>query len=203
MQLTQVKNNLERRGFLTRLFSTAGDAAAYLNQTLDRTTVGIGGSVTVKQTGLFSLLKTHNEVWWHNDEEQLNEYGDAEIRRRAATASAYISSVNGMSEQGELVNIDGRGNRIASTVYGHEKVYFIVGRNKIAESLEKAIWRARNIASPKNAQRLGLQTPCAVKGDRCYDCNSPQRICRGVLILEAPTNGQAVEVLLVDEELGY
>ncbi len=203
MDLRKLKENLEKRRFTVKLFATGKEAAEYLDGALDGVSVGIGGSVTVKELGLFELLKTHNEVWWHNDREQLQAYGDVEIRRLARTTKAYISSVNGVSMQGQLVNIDGRGNRIAATADGHDKVYYIIGKNKVAEDLEGALWRARNIASPKNAVRLGLKTPCAVKGDRCYDCNSPERICCGVLITEYPMRGKETEILLVDEELGY
>lgn len=101
------------------------------------------------------------------------------------------------------MNIDGRCNRVASIVYGHEKVYLIAGGNKIEADMERALHRARNIAAPLNAQRLGVQTPCAVKGERCFDCSSPQRICKGLSILwEAPI-GSAVEVVLIREDLGY
>ncbi len=203
MDLERVKNNLEKRGYIAKVFASASEAAAYLNETLDGVSIGIGGSVTVQEMGVYPLLRSHNEVWWHNDSDLLAQFGADTLRERAANAKVYISSVNGMSVSGVLVNIDGRGNRVASTLYGHEKVYFVVGNNKIADDLEGAIWRARNIAAPKNSRRLGLKTPCAVKGDRCYDCNSPQRICRGVLLLERPTNGQPVEVLLINEPLGY
>ena len=82
-------------------------------------------------------------------------------------------------------------------------MYFVVGKNKVAENFEKALWRARNIAAPKNAQRLGMKTPCAVKGDKCYDCSSPDRICRGFLTLELPPMGTEVEVVIINEDLGY
>ncbi len=203
MQLQTVKAALEKRGFRMRICATGAEAVAYLNGQIDNTSVGIGGSVTVKELGLFDALSARNEVWWHNDEKQLAEFGDPALRRKARDAKVYISSVNALSADGELVNIDGTGNRIASTAYGHERVYFLVGKNKIAEDLTGAIWRARNIASPKNAQRLGLKTPCAVKGDRCYDCNSPQRICRGLLIIERPMLKSQTEIILIDEERGY
>ena len=112
-------------------------------------------------------------------------------------------SVNGLAETGELINIDGSGNRVASTLYGHEKVYLVIGRNKLAPTYDEALWRARNIAAPKNAQRMGRKTPCAVKGDRCYDCKSPDRICRGLVVLWEAMMGMEMEVVLVDEDLGY
>ena len=128
-----------------------------------------------------------------------------EAQTSAARAPVYITSANALAETGEIINIDGVGNRAASTLYGHQKLYFVVGRNKLAPTYEEALWRARNIAAPKNAQRLGRKTPCAIKGDRCYDCKSPERICRGLVVLWEPMMGmeQTTEVLLVDEELGF
>ena len=102
-----------------------------------------------------------------------------------------------------IINIDGNCNRVASTMYGHKKVYLVAGVNKLAEDYEKALWRARNIASPKNAKRLGVNTPCAVNADRCYDCNSPQRICRGLVVLWEKPLTSDIEILLVNEDLGY
>ena len=103
-----------------------------------------------------------------------------------------------------MVNIDGVGNRIASTVFGHEELYLVVGRNKLAPDYDGAVWRARNVASPKNAIRLQRKTPCAVKGDKCYDCNSPERLCRGMTVLWQASNGIGrTEVVLIDEDLGF
>ena len=121
----------------------------------------------------------------------------------AATTEVYLTSANGVAETGELINIDGNCNRIASSVYGHKRVYFVVGINKIEPDYDRALWRARNVAAPKNAQRLGRKTPCAVKGDRCYDCKSPERICRGLSVIWGrPTPVETMEVVLIGEELG-
>ena len=190
-----VKKNLEARGFSVRTFATAAEAAAYLNEAIDGKTVGFGGSVTLQDMGLYELLGSHNEVHWHwvNGQEE---------RKTAMGTQVYLSSANGLAETGEIINIDGSGNRVASTLYGHEKVYLVIGRNKLAPTYDEALWRARNIASPKNAQRLGRKPPCAVKGDRCYDCKSPDRICRGLVVLWGAMMGMETEVILVDEDLG-
>ena len=190
-----VKKNLEARGFSVRTFATAAEAAAYLNEAIDGKTVGFGGSVTLQDMGLYELLGSHNEVHWHwvNGQEE---------RKTAMGTQVYLSSANGLAETGEIINIDGSGNRVASTLYGHEKVYLVIGRNKLAPTYDEALWRARNNASPKNAQRLGRKTPCAVKGDRCYDCKSPDRICRGLVVLWGAMMGMETEVILVDEDLG-
>ena len=113
-----------------------------------------------------------------------------------------------LAQSGEVISSsfslphDGAGNRVASTLFGHQKTYFVIGKNKLAPTFDEALWRARNIAGPKNAQRLGKKTPCAVNGDRCYDCKSPERICRGLVVNWGPMMGKEAEVILVDEDLG-
>ncbi len=201
--LNTLKNNLETRGFRVSLFASREEASAYLNREIDGTSVGFGGSVTLREMELFASLSSHNEVFSHGERSLLEKYTADEIRTRAMTTEVYISSLNAVSLDGRLVNIDGAGNRIASTAYGHSRVYFVVGKNKIAKTLEDAVWRAKNIAAPKNAQRLGMKTPCAVNAEKCYDCNSPERICCGTLIMDAPMKRQITEIVLVDEELGY
>ncbi len=192
---TKVKANLERQGFDVTCFATAAEAAQYLTGKLAGKTVGHGGSVTLQEMGLSEKLSACATVYSH-----WNGHSFAE----AAAAPVYLTSVNGLAETGEIVNIDGTGNRVASTIFGHEEVYFIVGRNKLAPDYDAALWRARNIASPKNAQRLKKATPCAAKGDKCYDCSSPERICRALTVLwEKPTGVGRAEVVLIDEDLGY
>lgn len=114
-----------------------------------------------------------------------------------------MSSVNGIAETGEIINIDGNCNRVAGTLFGHEKVYLVAGSNKIEADYEKALYRARNIAAPLNAKRLNRNTPCAVSGDKCYNCKSPERICKGLTVLWQMPSGREYEVILIDEKLGY
>lgn len=192
-----VKKNLEARGYAVRVFATGKEAADYLDAAIDGKSVGFGGSVTLDALGLYDRLGTHNQTLWHW------KWEDKDAARREAMASdVYLTSVNGLAETGELVNIDGAGNRVAATLFGHEKVYFVIGQNKLAPTYDEAVRRARNIASPQNAKRLGRKTPCAVKGERCYDCKSPERICRGLVTLWGPMLGMEAEVLLVEEDLG-
>ena len=201
MDLQAVKTNLEAKGYRVSCFDSAKAAAAYLNGQIDGVTVGFGGSVTVQELGLYEMLGEHNTVIWHW---RVPEGRTAdELRREAASAEVYISSVNGLAETGEIVNIDGSGNRVASTIYGHKKVCFVVGKNKLAPDLEGALHRARNIAAPRNAQRLGVKTPCAEKGDKCYDCHSPARICRALSEFWTCPTGSEYEVVLIGEDLGY
>ncbi len=174
MDLEKTAKNLRTAGFSVQVFDSGAEAAEWLNRQVDGKTVGIGGSATVKALGLYELLKTHNTVYWHWEQDQ------DEARRNAMKADVYLCSANAVAETGEIVNIDGRGNRVASTLFGHEKVYFVVGQNKITESYEDAVRRARNVAAPKRAAQFNTKTPCVAKGsDRCYNCKSPERCLQG------------------------
>lgn len=201
MDFSKVKVALETRGFKVSTFASSAEASRYLNEQIDGMSVSSGGSITLEQTGILASLGRHNELvsHWHVPEGKSPD----EVRLQAMTTDVYLTSVNGLAETGELINIDGTGNRVSSTLFGHKKVYFVVGRNKLAPTYEDALWRARNIAAPKNAQRLGMKTPCAAKADRCYDCKSPERICRGLVVLWGTMKSCEMEVVLVDEELGY
>ena len=186
---------LKKNGYDVTFFPTAAQAVDYLDGEIDGRTVGSGGSMTIQELGLLDRLSGHNTIVSHWKGDPVSA---------AMTTQVYLSSVNGLAETGEIVNIDGTGNRVASTIFGHDVVYLIVGRNKIAPDYEKALWRARNIAGPKNAQRLGKATPCAARGDKCYDCDSPQRICRSLVTFWRKSGGiPKVEIVLVDEDLGY
>ena len=201
MKFDRIRNNLERRGYQVSCFETAAQAAEYLNAQIDCRTVGIGGSVTIDQMGLYDMLCTHNDVAWH----WRVPPGDTamQVLERERRASVYLSSVNAMSRSGEIVNIDGNGNRVSDINFGHSCVYLIIGSNKIEQNLERAIYRARNVAAPKNAQRLGARTPCALKGNRCYNCSSSDRICKTINVLLEKPRLCAYEIILIDEELGY
>lgn len=196
--IQKLRETLESRGFHTSYFETAEECCQYMNRELDGRTIGFGGSQTVRDMGLYEQLSEHNTCIWHWDKER------NVIPKDATDAQVYICSLNGVAETGELVNIDGGGNRVASGLFGHEKVYFIIGTNKIAPDLESAIWRARNIAAPKNARRLNKKTPCAVKADRCYNCKSPERICAAMVIYwQKPFLIPEAEVVIVNQELGF
>lgn len=192
----KVRKALEDRGYTVKVFPTGKEAADYLESAISGGTVGFGGSATLDALGLYERLGRRGQVIWHWKQDA----GPA--RRAAMQADVYLTSVNALAETGELVNIDGTGNRAAGTLFGHEKVFFVVGRNKLVPTYDEAVWRARNIAAPRRAKQLGRKTPCAVHCDRCYDCSSPDRVCRGLVTLWGPMIGMEAEVLLIDEDLG-
>lgn len=201
MEFKKLKKNLECLGYIVSEFDYADEATKYLSNQMNNGTIGIGGSVTVEEMKLYDALASHNDVYWHMG---LPENMSAmDVRKKANLANIYISSVNGIAETGEIINIDNTGNRVSAISFGHDKVYLVIGKNKIASNYEGALDRARNIAAPLNAKRLGVKTPCAIRGDKCYDCKSTQRICRNFSVLYRKPTGCEYEIILIHENLGY
>ena len=197
MNVEKAVESLQKRGFSVQHFPTAQAAADYLCGEIRDTQVGFGGSATLEALGLYERLGEHNQVFWHWKDKA------PDVTEKASLAPVYLTSANAISEDGYLVNIDGRGNRVSASVCSKKAVYVVAGVNKLAPDLEKAIWRARNVAAPKNAQRLGRNTPCAKNGDKCYDCNSPECICSVMSIVRRPMMGMGkYEVILIDQDLG-
>ena len=195
-QLEQLKSTLESKGYSVRVFDTLAEAADYLDSVIDNKTVGIGGSGTVLKSGLYEMLQKHNEVHWHwKSEDQDSE------RYAGMTADVYLTSVNAITENGEMVNLDGKGNRVAAMLFGPKKIVYMIGKNKIVKDIPAAMDRVRNYCGPERAKQLNRKTPC-IKDGKCHDCNSPERICNGMNILFRPMSGSDVEILLIDETLG-
>jgi hypothetical protein len=188
---------LRKNGFEVTCFATGAEAAEYIGRSVKGKTVGIGGSMTVRALNIYDHIKDDNRVFWH-----MIEPGD-ETMVRASAAEVYITSANAISEEGFVINIDGRGNRVAGTLMKKDKVYLIVGRNKLCGPFAEALDRARSQAAPRNAKRLECRTPCAVDG-KCRDCSSPERICNALVVLwRRPFWCESMEIVLVDEELGF
>ena len=195
-KLESIAINLSKRGYAVTFFQNKTEAANYLNREIDGQTVGIGGSLTVDTLNVYEMLLSHNQVFWHWKQDP-----DA-AREAARNTDIYLTSVNAAAATGELVSIDGVGNRLSSMLYGHKKIYFIIGRNKVTDTYEEALWRARNVAAPRRARQLERKTPCAVNADKCYDCQSRERICKGMVTLWGSMSGMDAEVLLINEDLG-
>ena len=201
-QLQLLQERLTKLGYTAHVFATGDAAKDYLLSAIPASdSVGVGGSMTVQQLGLAEALRARGQnVYWHwgVPAQEANE-----MRRLASTADSYLCSANALLTDGRIVNIDGFGNRLAATIYGPKKVYMIVGKNKIVSGgLDAAMDHIKNVSCPRNAKRLQLKTPCAAAG-RCMDCASPDRMCRAVPILARKPNSHPMEILMVDEELGY
>lgn len=199
MKYKTVIQALEKNGYRVSCFETSEEAADYIDNNVSGVMVGFGDSATLVSMNIAERLSKHNFVV---DPSSCSSLEFNEVAKKTLLTDVFLTSVNGVAETGELVNIDGTGNRVAGSLFGHEKVFFVFGTNKIEPTLEKAIWRARNIAAPKNAKRLGYKTPCAVKGDRCYDCSSPDRICNTLNIYLKKMKGVEAKIIIIDESLG-
>lgn len=193
-RICRVRAALEQRGFTTAYFDTKEQAAAYLVKETAGKSISLGGSVTLDEMNLYEMLGEKSDVSWHWKGDGYRQ--DADV---------YMTSANALSETGEIVNIDGRGNRVAGTLYGAKQVFVVCGVNKLAPTLTDALDRAQNVAAPRNAARLACDTPCAKQGgDRCYACQSSAKICRATVIIHAPMMGtERYEIVLVGETLGF
>ena len=180
----------------------AADKEAALQQALclipESSSVTMGGGMSVHEIGLVEALKKGNYNFIDRDE--------AEDKRAAMLAAYdadfYLMSANAMTEDGILVNIDGNANRVSALAQGPRKVIVIAGMNKICDDVDGAMKRARNVAAPINAQRFGLNTPCAKTGS-CMNCKSPDTICCQFLITRYSKHADRIHVILVNDMLGF
>ena len=157
-----------------------------------------GGSMSVVEIGLEDAVKNGN--YEYCDRAAMKDKREAELF--AYSADVYLGSVNAITEDGVLVNIDGNSNRVSAYAYGPKKLVLIVGLNKVASDSDAAMKRARNEAATINAQRFGLSTPCSKTG-RCMDCKSPDTICCQFLITRFSKHKDRIHVILVNENLGF
>lgn len=195
--LKTLEKNLNLHKIDYKYFDTSDEVKEYLRNEINGEKIAFGGSMTLKELGLYDILRENNEVFWHW------ETKTPEQRKIESELTVYMLSANAIAATGEIVNIDGTGNRVANAIYGPQKVYYVIGENKITPDLMSAIDRARNMAAPPNAKRLGLNTPCAIDG-KCHNCASENRICNAMSIIMArTTKQQKCEVIIIGEKLGY
>ena len=207
LRLDRAAKALEANNFGVSVHETAKAASEHLVKKLLpkgwKGTVNFGGTASVLQSGVVPMLQKlpGAEVLPTWDP----QYAPAErnrLRRERFICELYLCSSNAVTMAGQLVNLDGTGNRVASITYGPEKVVLFVGRNKLCETLDVAIDRVRALAAPMNNIRIGLPNPC-VKTGRCMDCKSPSRICNVWTVHEKCYPAGRIHVLLVNESLGF
>jgi len=164
----------------------------------EKSSVTMGGAMSAHEIGLVDALKAGPYDFIDRD---------AIADKRAAMLAAYdadffLSSVNAMTQDGILVNIDGNANRVSAIAQGPKKVLFIVSLNKVCPDLDSAMKRARNVAAPMNAQRFPIKTPCKATGT-CMDCKSPDTICCQFLITRFSRHADRIHVIMVNDALGF
>jgi len=194
--------NLKRRHMEGFYCATAEETVKKVSELIeDGSSVTWGGTMTIRDLGIPQVLKDRGTLevldrdLMETPEEKLAMY------LKAFSADIYLSSANAISEDGVIVNIDGNGNRVAAITWGPKKVIFVIGLNKVAQTVEAALARARSTASPINAARFEIKTPCQVDG-ACHNCNSADSICNYVHFLRNSPQGRHM-VVLVGENLGY
>jgi L-lactate utilization protein LutB len=195
--------SLQKNGFEAVFCEDKQAAADYIvSEARNADSIGFGGSATINELQVEALLsQMGKEILQHNipglsPDEKLS------IRRRQLTCDLFLTGTNAVTMTGELVNVDGAGNRVGAMTFGPEKVIVVVGRNKITDDTESALKRIKDYAAPMNARRLGKNTPCAVTGV-CADCNSDDRICRITVILGRKPLSSDIRVLVVNDDMGY
>ncbi|MBQ9029986.1 MAG: lactate utilization protein [Parasporobacterium sp.] len=185
---------------MTGYYAASREEALQLALSLipEGSSVTMGGAMSAHEIGLVQALKDGNYNFIDRD-----EYEDKrKAMLLAYDADVFLSSVNAMTEDGVLVNIDGNSNRVSAIAQGPKKVVFIVGMNKVCSDVDGAMKRARNVAAPINAQRFGLKTPCASTGS-CMNCKSPDTICCQFLITRFSRHEGRIHVILVNDQLGF
>lgn len=162
--------------------------------------VGWGGAMSAQQIGLMDAVKSGNYTAIDRDLGKTPEQR-LELERKCHFADVFLTGANAISMDGEMVNIDGHGNRVSAIICGPEKILVIAGMNKVVDTLEDAVSRARTVAAPANQQRFLRQTPCTVTGV-CADCKSPDCICNHIVITRHCRPAGRIQFILVGEELG-
>ncbi|MDR5660050.1 lactate utilization protein [Serpentinicella sp. ANB-PHB4] len=202
-RIKKVINNLNNRNINSTYFNNRHQLKEILlKETINiNDKVGIGGSMTIKELDLYkSLTKRGNTVYWHWMTD--SKYQNEERRKASFNSDIYLTSSNAITENGEIINIDGVGNRVAAMFFGPKRVVVICGTNKICPDYNSAINRIKNESCPLNARRLGLNTPCSVSG-KCMDCRSNERMCNITTVINNKPMDIDFSVYLVGETLGF
>ncbi len=191
MDIEKTIKSLERNGYEVSHFGTAEEAVMHVLAECEGKSVGFGGSQTLTDLGMLTKLRAQGCAVAAPD------FPEPGVSWRAAVALAhgaqvFMCSANGVSENGEVVDLDATGNRVAETLFGHERVILVVGTNKVCPDLEQTVWRVRNVAAPANCKRSNLPAPCArAKETRCYDCKSRRVSARTSSSTYAPAAAMA------------
>ena len=192
--------HLRMHGFGADYFETKEEVLSYLKENIPKgSSIGIGGSVTLTEIGVLSWL-TGNEEYHFLDRYHTDDV--SRVFHESLNADVYLMSTNALTEEGELYNIDGNGNRLAALIYGPKKVYVIAGTNKIVKNLEEAVSRVGLFSAPANNIRLGKTNPCTKTG-QCMHCSTPSTICNQIVTTRRSGTPGRIHVLLVNEALGY
>lgn len=195
--------NLNRRNMDGFFVKDKNELITLLKKLIDdNSTVGVGDSMTLFETGVIDFLRKGDYVFWDKYRDGITSEEKKEIYLKNFSANTFMCSTNALTEDGELYNIDGNGSRVAPMLYGPKQVILVTGINKIVKDIEEAEKRVRNYAAPIDAKRLNKDTPCTTLG-YCVACKSPNRICNDFTIIRGQFIKNRIKVIIVGEQLGY
>jgi L-lactate utilization protein LutB len=198
-----VAENLIKRGFKAKCFDDVKEAKNYiLSMIPQNATVGVGGSVTIRELGIIEDLESRGIKVIHHWIRGLSPEDSYRLRMMEISSDFFLSSCNALTIDGVIVNADSSGNRVAALAFGPKNVIMVVGVNKIVYDLDMALWRIYNVAAPMNSRRLGVKVPCAEAG-YCVDCDSADCPVRVIEIIERKPQAGDYHVVLVNANLGF
>ncbi|MDU2064739.1 MAG: lactate utilization protein [Sporomusaceae bacterium] len=194
---------LRKNRFSAEYFASAEEAKQHIFTLIaPEESVGIGGSATVKEIGLLEDLAKRGNLLLDHGKAGLSPEESLEIRRKQLTSDVFLTSTNAVTLDGQLVNVDGSGNRVAAMIFGPKKVVVVVGLNKIVGDIHEGFRRIQHEAAPINNKRLNRPNPCTV-GGVCMNCQGPTRICNVTTIIEKALPATPCHVIIIGETLGY
>ena len=200
---SSVVKALEANGFKADYAPTSEEAVKKVLELVpEGSVVGVPGSSTIRELGLFETLQARGCKIFEHWDPSLAPEDKSQRLEDEITSDIFLSSSNGVTLNGKLVNIDGTGNRVAAMAWARNRIIFVVGINKVSRDVEAALQRIRDVATPLNAISKGADLPC-VKTGFCVDCRVPGRYCRATLVLERVPLGREAHVIIVGENLGY
>lgn len=199
---TMIKNFKKRNIEAFYCEDSASAVALAMELMKDGGTVGMGGSATVHEIGLVDAIKTTPTLRFINRDVAKTQEEKKAIYLETMSADYFLTSSNAITIDGELINIDGNGNRVACLIHGPEHVIVLAGMNKVVDDVDSGIARVGTCAAPPNAARLGTRTPCAALG-HCGDCHSEDCMCCQIVITRHSRHKGRMKVILIGEELGF
>lgn len=203
MLMEKTAATLEKHGFRSMTFACRDEALTFLlGEAASAATIGFGGSMTLAELGLARQIEAMGKRTLIHSREGLSPVERRIVMQEQLNCDLFFTSTNAVTMDGILVNIDATGNRVCAMAFGPQRVWIVVGSNKIVADVPAALRRIKEIAAPPNARRLGFKTPCAVTG-LCSDCDSPERICRVTTIIERKPRTTEIGVCFINENLGY
>ncbi|PRX34704.1 YkgG family uncharacterized protein [Orenia metallireducens] len=203
LQIRRLLDNISDNNMQGFYVKTRKELLTKVNELIPKgSVVGVGDSMTLFETGIIDLLRQKDYIFLDKYQENLTRTEKDQLYSDVFSADSFLCSTNAITEEGELYNIDGYGNRVAAMIFGPKQVIIVAGKNKIVKDLEEAKNRVKNIAAPIDAKRLNKNTPCTKVG-YCVDCNSKDRICNNITIIKKQLKKDRIKIIIVDENLGY